>query len=202
MDQETLNTIAVIVFGAVILLIAGGLIAVSVFKPSPSETRFTYNNFEFIKKMDVWTSLWQNKGQLYELSFRFSPKDVEDIDIIGDLNLSLFNQKEIFISFDPNLDENYKYVALASGELGLNLKRAMNRDPIFACTTQNTSSEGCAKQPAVSCDTPDRPVILLDPKSNTKVVFNNSCIILGGEDLELVRSVDKMLYVWYGIMQR
>jgi len=193
-------------FVAVLLLIFSGALFVGrwiVHEPTTnaSET-ITYNQFVFTKQQDIWATQWQHNGKLYELNLRFNPVEVENVPVIGALNTSLFNQREVFITFDPNILSNYKYVALAGGELGLSLKRALGREPIFACTTNETTAEACLNSPPVTCDDADKGVILIQPANTTEIHLSANCIVLQGQDLELVRAADKLLYLWYGIMKR
>ncbi len=198
------TTSGLIFFSILIILLVGAFLFGQWIKEknTPLIEKRTYNNFIFTKQADTWTTTWQNNNKAYLIQLRNYPEEVELVPMTGDINLSLFNKKNISITFDPEKLENYKYVALTAGELGLNLNRAMGRTTEFTCTTNQTSVDLCKTLAPVTCASEDRAVIMLEPTGPAEITLKNNCIILSGADNELLRATDKLLYIWYGIMRR
>ena len=133
------------------------------------------------------------------ISLSNNPKDLEDIPIQGRLNATLFNsEKAIYITFDP-LGQNLKYVALAVGEFDQNIIKAFGKMPIAACDKNETKA--CSGRPIITCNNTDKPVLYLQQKPETKVIYDNNCMIVQGIGAEIVRAVDRLLLKLYGIMQ-
>ena len=164
------------------------------------KNEIVYNNFVFTNSDGVWFTDWQHNGLLYKISLRFSPLDVDTVPVIGLLNVSVFNNRTLYIVFDPNSKSNFEYVGLAAGELGLNLARGMGRNPVIACTTNQTTEEGCKDKSPINCQN-TKGVIMLDNTGDALVSLNNDCVLLKGDGLELIRAVDRLLYTWYGIIK-
>ena len=198
------TTLAAIFIGILIVLLMGAFLFGQWFKQKtiPAPEQKTYNNFVFTKQGDTWTTTWQHDRNTYLLQMRYFPQDIELVPLTGTINTTTWNQKNITITFDPNILENYKYVALAAGELGLSLKRAMGRNPTFTCTTNQTTQDACLEVQPATCNSTTQPVILLNPQGPAEITFNQNCITLSGTDLELLRAADKLLYMWYGIVSR
>ncbi len=159
----------------------------------------TYNYFTFVKKDTHWLTDWQGKDALYELGFRFNPFEAESVQLTGQLNSSFNDREVIYVTFDPLSNaKQFKYVALGSGELLLVLKRALNKNVEIACTQQD--NDACIDRPIINCD-PEKSVILLKSAAPTKVVLEDSCITIQGEDFELLKAIDRILYQWLKIMK-
>ncbi|MBI5065240.1 hypothetical protein HZA97_03290 [Candidatus Woesearchaeota archaeon] len=196
-EKDSLKYLAIGV-GALILII---LLIFFVFKyinPYKPE-QVTYNYFNFIKKDTHWMTDWQSKQGIFELGFRFNPFEAESVQLTGQLNSSFNDRDVIYVTFDPLADsKQFKYVALGSGELLLILKRALNKNVEMACTQQD--NDACVGRPIINCD-PEKSVILLKPNAPTKLVLEDSCIIIQGEGFELLKSIDRILYQWLKIMK-
>ena len=156
----------------------------------------TYNYFEFVKIDNIWYTEWQKDDVVYTLSFRNNPYEIEQLPIVGKLNDS-FNRPEIYITFNP-AEGNFSILALAAGELSLNLFRALQVKPIAAC--MNNATDDCIERPIVQCGDAGKSVIQIDTRGEPGVALRGECIILQGEGMGLLQSVDRLLYQWYGIM--
>ncbi len=163
--------------------------------------KIIYNNFVFTKLDDAWHTQWQgNNGRLYLISMRNNPYEVENVQIIGKLNESFNHNPTIYITFDPLAkEEEFQYIALAESELLLNLMQALNKNINISCITNQT--EACYNSPIVTCDDLSKSVIYLKSDGPTQILLNNSCIIIQGEDKELARATERVLYQWYKIMK-
>ncbi|HLF55180.1 MAG TPA: hypothetical protein VI612_05695 [Candidatus Nanoarchaeia archaeon] len=195
-EEKTKYTTYFIV-GTIIVLIAFLGYTFFVYKPAPIETETVeYSYFTFTYVQGLWQTSIQLDKQVYDAVFRFNPKQVEDVYITG--QLGNFTQP-VYITFDPVQDkEAYKYLALASSELSLHLIRALEKEVISACTSNETAA--CQDRPIVTCEK-GKNVIYLNPLPPTQINLNNTCITLQGHEMELLKSVDRLLYQWYKIMR-
>jgi len=165
------------------------------------EQGYVYNGFSFVKTAGLWhTQILSDSGRvLYGVSFRFSPKEVEDVKIAGTLNNSLFNSEdEIYITFDP-LGKNLQYIALAIGEFDQNMIKSFQKTPVAACIKNET--EACKTRPIITCENTNKPVAYFKEDKKTKVTYKNNCIIVQGQDFEITRATDRMLMQFYEIME-
>jgi len=124
---------------------------------------------------------------------------VDDIEFIGSVN-ERFNSSNLYITFDPRGKDVFKYEALAAAELTINLAMVFGIEPVAACAYN--VSEACYDRPIVSCQDEDKGVIFLREADETLVSLENNCMIVQGPGKDLLRAVDRVLYVLYGIMKR
>jgi len=163
----------------------------------PISNTVEYNYFTFYEVGGLWNTKIQLKNQLYEGTFRFNPVQVEDVYIAG--NFSNFKPGLIYITFDPNSSsEDFKYLALASAELGLHLVRALNVSIEAACTVNET--DACIDRTIVNCGD-DKNVIYIKSEAPTQITLGETCVTLSGIEMELLKSVDRVLFQWYKIMR-
>ena len=84
---------------------------------TPYVAKIEYNGFEFEKIGGLWHTNWQKNGQMFTLSLRYNPEEVEAVPLLGEIT-EIFNQKQIYLSFDPTANSSeFKYIALANSEL-------------------------------------------------------------------------------------
>lgn len=161
---------------------------------------YTYNGYSFVFANGLWYTQVQTVAgtTLFNIPLHYGPKDLEDIPIEGELNTTLFDsQRGIYITFDP-LGQNLNYVALAVGEFDQNMIKAFNKIPIAACDKNETKA--CATRPIITCDNTNKPVLYLQQKPETKVIYDNNCIIVQGIGPEIVKATNRLLLKLYGIM--
>lgn len=162
------------------------------------EEGYVYNGYSFVFTNGLWYTQVQRGNNLFDIALHYAPKDLEDIPIEGELNGTLFNsEKGIYITFDP-LGQNLNYVALAVGEFDQNIIKAFNKMPIAACDKNETKA--CAARPIITCDNTNKPVLYLQQKTETKVLYNNNCMIVQGIGPEIVKATNRLLLKLYGIM--
>jgi len=164
------------------------------------EQGYIYNQYSFVFANGLWYTQVQTIAgtTLFDIPLHYAPKDLEDIPIEGEFNSTLFNsERGIYITFDP-LGQNLNYVALAVGEFDQSIINAFNKIPIAACDKNETKA--CSTRPIIKCDNTDKPVLYLQQKPETKVIFDNNCMIVQGIGPEIVRAVDRLLLKLYGIM--
>lgn len=159
-----------------------------------------YNNLEFSKIENMWYARWQFGDKLVTLPLRFNPFEVENVSIKGRFNES-FNRNYIHIAFDPRntTGSNFSIIALAAAELTLSLVKALNINAIASCAYD--VPDVCENRPIVSCGEENRSIILLIDAGSSEILLYEDCVILKGYGMNLLRSVDRFLYQWYGIME-
>jgi hypothetical protein len=147
---------------------------------------------------DHWFTRWQKGNNVYQIPLRFNPKQLENVTIVGELDKS-FDPSKLYVTFDPRA-ESLSYVALAAAELSVNLATALDTIPIAACAYNVT--EACYTRPIVSCQDTDKAVIFLREADETRVILEGNCMVIQGKAMELLKAVDRVLYIWYGVMPR
>ena len=199
-ETARMRKIAIILVIGFILLFILALVGVKYFiKTEPIEyPKVTYNNFEFTEIADTWYAQWQHENSLVSLAMRFNPYEVENVTVLGELNEN-FRKKQIYVTFDPYSEqESFKYLALAAAEMSQSLVKAFNKKIIPACTREH--NETCENVTIVTCEDTEKAVIQLVAAEPTQIKLENNCITLQGKEFEIIRSVDKLLYLWYKIM--
>lgn len=155
-----------------------------------------YNGFTFEHIEGMWYTHWQKDNKVYSIPLRFNPYQVENITILGAINTS-FNRRQMYVAFDPTKG-NFSVMALSAGELSLSMVRALGVKPVAACTKNDTACEG---RPIVSCPEPNATVILLQNEGDPAIWLKGDCIAVFGSGIDIVKSVDRLLYAWYSIMK-
>lgn len=160
--------------------------------------RMEYNNFVFKQKNNFWHTEWQRGKQVYEVALRYNPEEVVAVPVNGVLNNSFNSRPVVYITYDPLSEkEDFKFLALAASELTLNMAGPLGKNVMAACSQE---SDECAGRPIVSCDNNDKSVIFLRAEGSPSILLNQTCMTLSGEGFDLVKSVDKALYVWMRII--
>lgn len=161
---------------------------------------YIYNQYSFVFANGLWYTQVQNKAgtTLFGIPLHYGPRDLESIPVEGELNYSLFDsERGVYITFDP-LGQNLNYVALAVGEFDQNIIKAFNKIPVAACDKNETKA--CFTRPIITCNNTNKPVLYLQQKTETKVVYENNCIIVQGIGPEIVKATNRLLLNLYGIM--
>lgn len=195
----------IVIIAAVALFVAISFVAYKYMHKEPqSKPDLVYNFFEFKKIDDMWHTKWQRDGQLFDVSLRYNPLDVELVPVRGGLNETWLKQP-YYLTFDPDSNSSnssnntdFKYLALAFSELGLNWARGIGKEVVTACT--KNVSEACAGHPIVTCDDDDKPVFYLKVMKYPRVTLDGNCLIIEGKELDLIKATDRVLYHFYGIM--
>ena len=193
------------VFGGAIILILilffGIAYYMNTHKPQINNETVVYNGFPFVYYPDVqiWKTQWQNEGQLYNIYFHFNPLEAEKVPIYQKSPLSgAFNASSFYVSFDANATNNTDYFKIAVAELDLALVKIFERTPVGACSANN--SIACERRPIKNCDNTEEAVFYLVQQGEPSIVLDGNCVIIQGNDKELVRAVDRLLYHWYRII--
>jgi hypothetical protein len=179
----------------------------------PADNGYMYNGHSFVFYGGLWyTQVATSTGaRIFNIPFHYSPKDVEDINIIGELNYSnLDKYKNFFMTFDPK-DENLGHIAVAIGEADQTIINVFGKGVIGACTKNSSEAckntlggenevcvrdvdKACIGRPIVQCNNTNAPVFYFSQSNGTKLVYKNNCIILSGLKEDLFKVTDKMLF--------
>jgi len=194
--QSSKATTYFLVIALIVIIAVLGYIFFGVKLVQPEPEKIEYSYFTFTEVGGLWQTNIQLKDRLYDAVFRFNPKQVEEVYVTGQLeNLT----GPVYITFDPvQQEDDYKYLALASSELSLHLVRALEKEVIAACTSNET--DACLERPVVTCSDQDKSVIYLNTYPPTQITLNGTCVMLQGEKMELLKSVDRLLFQWYRVM--
>lgn len=157
-----------------------------------------YNYYNFTEEGGMWKTTLKRGPQLYDVVLRFNPEQVEEIRLQGGVEKEFF-QQPIHITFDPESPpEEMKYLALGAAELSLNIVRGIGLNVTAACTKNVT--ETCIERPILTCNNTDKSVIHIKAQEPTRIVMEDKCITVQGKGFELIKSIDRLLYHWYGII--
>ena len=157
--------------------------------------------YSFVKFEDLWyTQLKSPKGtRLYNIQFRYSPKEVEKVRVEGILGMGLLNNAtEYYVTFNPT-GNDFSSVALAAGDFNQQMTNIFFKQPIAACDRNETRA--CIDRPVITCDNTDKLVLYVRESNNSRVSYDNNCITIEGSGFELVKGIDRVLYDLYGIME-
>ncbi len=157
--------------------------------------------YSFVNLDGLWyTQLKSPRGtKTYEMALRYSPNDVEEIDIEGSLNANLFNNAtEYYVTFNPTGQE-FSHIALAVADFNTHMAKVFGKNPVAACDRNET--DACKTRPVVTCNS-DKIVLYVKEAEKTRAYYNSNCIVVEGMGLDLVKGVDRVLYNLYGMMEQ
>ena len=157
--------------------------------------------YSFVKFDNLWYTQFKSpKGsRLYNVQFRFSPKEVEDIAIHGKLNSSIFdNATSYYATFDPK-GNDFSHVALAVGDFNQHMTNIFFKQPIAACDKNGTFD--CKNRPIITCDNTQELVLYVKESNKSDVYYDNNCIVVEGKGFDLVKEIDRVLYDFYEIIK-
>ena len=170
-------------------------------KLSPDKGYVYKGLYSFVSYDGLWyTQLRTHSGQkLFNIPFHYSPRDVEHIEPVGQLNYSnLDRYKNFFMTFDPE-DENLNYIAASTSETDMILIQVFGKGIIAACTRNETAA--CQGRPIVQCNSTDAPVFYFASEEETTLLYLNNCIVISGKNEELFKATDRMLFDLLDIMK-
>jgi len=165
---------------------------------------YLYKGFSFVKFDDVWYTQFKSpKGtRLYDIQFRYGPKEVEDIKIEGTLNTNLLNNAtEYYVTFNP-AGNDFSNVALAVGDFNSHMTNVFFKQPSAACDRNATNvTRACLGVPIITCDNTDELVLYVKEANSSRVYFDDNCIVVEGSGFDLIKGVDRILYDFYDIIE-
>ena len=162
---------------------------------------YMYNDvYSFVKFDNSWyVQLKSEKGtKFYNIQFRYDPKSLENISIGGKLNKELFNNaSSYYVTFNPT-GSDFSHVAVAVSDFNQHMTNVFIKQPIAACDRNRTFA--CMERPIITCNSTKEIVLYVKEANESKVSFDNNCILVEGTGFDLVKEVDRILYVFYNIM--
>jgi len=158
---------------------------------------YMYNGYSFIKVDGLWWTEVVIGNKLVKIPLHFSPKEVEEIEIKGNLNPAFNYGDVVYIAIDPNVQDQYYTLSLS--ELIFNVAKGLDRTPEGSCTEENWA---CENRTIISCDNNpnNKPVIELALAEESKIELVGSCIKISGSEYGIVKAVNRLLYQWYEVM--
>ncbi len=195
--EKSTKKIFFIALGLIILIILFILFGANYFYMKKKPQTTTYNEFEFEFIDGRWYTQWQSGNNIYQIPLKFNPFEVENVPIKGTLNPEFNDKPIIYIAIDPFVND--KYLTLAVSELSLNLVRVLNKNIEAVCTKENP--EVCANRTVINCDSKENAVIEFLLEGDPEIIAKDNCVVLKGQDLNVMKSTDKFLYKWYGIIK-
>lgn len=167
----------------------------------PEERGYVYNEvYPFVNIDDFWyTQIKSPQGtKLFEMPFRYGPRDVANVPMAGAFNETFFNEnKNFFVTFDP-IGNDLTHIMLAVGDFDAMIVNVFGKIPLAACTRNETKA--CANRPIVTCEDAAIPVIYFRSSEETGVFMNDKCVILSGREFDIIKSTDRFLLSLLGIM--
>lgn len=165
-------------------------------KLSPEEG-YIYRGYSIVKAEGLWWVSLNRFDTLVHTRLQYGPREVEHIPIIGSLNDSFNQGPVVYQAINPTIQS--KHYTLALVEINSNIIQGINRGIQTACTQEDSI---CDNRTIVSCqNTQGLPVIELAVGEPAQVELIGSCIKIQGQDDELVKAAERVLYKWYGVME-
>ncbi len=161
------------------------------------EEGYLYNGFSFVKADGLWWTEIKAGSRLIKTPLHFGPKEVEAVATTGSLSSGFYRDDFVYVAINPTINHN-KYYTLALMELNNNVLQGIERNVKSACTEKN---DICEDRLIRNCqDTQGNPVIELVVTDKPAVELLGTCIKISGNEFDLVKAVDRLLYQWYGVM--
>ncbi|MDP6138751.1 MAG: hypothetical protein QGI89_01450 [Candidatus Woesearchaeota archaeon] len=170
-------------------------------KLKPEQGYLYKDVYSFVMFDELWyTQMMSPKGtKLYNVQFRYGPREVENINIGGSLNTELLNTAaDYYVTFNPT-GNNFSSVALAVGDFNTHMTKIFFKKPIAACDKNET--DACINRPIITCGNTDKVVLYVKEANNSRVYFDDNCIVVEGSGFDLVKGVDRILYDFYKIIE-
>ncbi|MFH1409278.1 MAG: hypothetical protein ABIH34_05200 [Nanoarchaeota archaeon] len=160
---------------------------------------YIYNGFSFVYSTGSWFTKIRKGNEVYGIPLHYSPRDVEDIPIEGKLGPGFGSADTFYITHDSD-DPSIGYIAVSGGELGVTLVTIFGVPPLYTCSTNESIDCQGLEYPVGGCEL-DGSVFYLRTSSSPQISLGNNCALIEGNELDLVRAMDKFLFVLYGIME-
>ncbi|MEK6886767.1 MAG: hypothetical protein AABW88_02965 [Nanoarchaeota archaeon] len=164
------------------------------------------NGFTLTKVGKFWYTTIKNSQSLqeYDVDFRYSPSQVNEVGVIGNpksffnlMKQNDLNAAYITFNFRENVTSAY---ALAAADISKFTKLVNGVTLVAACTENIT--DVCSTRPIVTCENQEDKALVIFVKDsvNPKISMVKNCLTVEGRNEELVQSYTKLLFLWYGII--
>jgi len=167
------------------------------------EQGYLYNGIHsFVNFEDLWYTELASPGgsRIYNIQFRYGPRELEDIEIEGELDLKKFNDaKNYYVTFNPR-GRDFSHVALAVADFNQQMTQIFFKEPIAACDRNETFP--CISRPIITCDSTEEVVLYIKEADELRVYFDDNCIVVEGTGFDLLKGIDRILLNFYQIMEQ
>lgn len=188
----------IIALAVIVACVAVFLLVQHFYKPAQKYEIVKYNGFQFVNMADLWYFNWQKDNQTYIVSFNYNPKQVEAIPVYGQID-GRFKQQQIYLTHDPT-EEGQQNAAMAVAVVELaSMQSTLNLQLQAACTANTT--EACWDRPIINCENTNSSVIYLKEGNETRIDLLGNCMVIQGEGTEIIKATEKVLYIWYKVIQ-
>lgn len=201
-EKKKNNNFRNIIIVLMIFVIAIGLM---IYIKYPKYKTYEYNGFKFTKAGDMWYTEVQKQGtnQVYRLELRYDPENLWDVPVNDNpkefLNtLKTYNLTATYITFDTTA-QNMSYVALTAADISTNLAKVLGITSIAACTRNETAA--CSSRPIITCADQSSMVIYIKESNQSRITYNDNCLIVEGKEEGLIKAENKLLLMWYNIIK-
>ncbi len=161
-----------------------------------NEEGYIYNGYSFVKADGLWWTEVEVKNRIIKIPLHYGPRDLENIPVNGKLLPAFNNGETIYVSINPEVNYD-KYYTLGLMELNTNILQGVSREIEAVCSTQNPV---CENRTIMNCESADgKPVVQLSIADTPSVNLKGTCMDIRGNGEDLVKSVDRALYVWYKV---
>jgi len=168
------------------------------YHPTPAEESYVYNGFEFTKVSSLWLTEVQVDNTLFRIITRYSPNELEHINVEPGVYEKIVGSKEIYFTVSGNLSS---VSVLAITELGriIGTRYGLLNIPSQAALTESDDNETLVK----TCkDAVNGTGVIWFKLGNTTAAYSdqNCVIIQGTEEWDIVKAADRVTFGLLGIM--
>ena len=155
---------------------------------NPSE-KAKYKEFTFTKT----ESGWQLKNS--NLITSFLPTEVENISSPA-ISTEDFRKNVYFLAI-TNPEQ------MAANEINRAFYNVITKAQL-ACSEKYENETFCKELPIKSCEnetSASNLIVQIEDSENQSMEYNNNCVIIKGNEADLLKSVDRLIYAAYGIIK-
>jgi len=143
-----------------------------------SEEKVEYHGYKFVKVDDGWIT-YKNNNQIFIIT---NPESLEDIKID---DVYFGNVKKIYVSYKDYIPINFKFIPFPI-------------KPILATYDEEVSVR--ENIPIKDCGNADKDTVVIIIQEGVPVSrFDQNCLIIQGDEKDLIKVVDKIILNLYGI---
>lgn len=156
------------------------------------QTKFNYNDFKF----NQINNRWKTKINNYDVTFDYSPLQVEHINISPNIIEKIKNSPQIDTT--SNINSSFKEV-IALSQYNLAQLLAINNQFLRSGFTTKNEFD----LPIITCEnaTTFVPVLIFQKSNETRIYEENNCIILKARsEQDVITLKDRLAYGVFGII--
>lgn len=159
------------------------------------QTQKKYGNFKFQKIENYWVTYVKIHNQNFPVSTTFLPQEVEHI-------------KSNNVYLEKIYGKTVYFVAIKNSELQAAQELAINfyyfaKRMQLACQEKDANESFCLEKPIKSCDEAEAEelVIVLEEKPEAEIIAEGNCIMISGNETEIIKAADKVIFLVFGIIK-